>query len=203
MIEEIVVEIVVGILQRIIQPLIVLGVLRGDARMIPSITMRIRHKQLRIRIEATTTEFVGGVRERRVEMSQQSRFDSHRNLPDAEKSKNMINPERVEILTHLSEPCFPPGVAILGHLFPVVGRKTPVLAIGSESVRRCPGLRVKVEQMRKLPGVHTRAADSDRKVALDGHALRVGIFNSLLQLSVKAELDVAVEIRIDLVPATE
>ena len=126
--------------------------------------MRIRHKQLRVRIEPTTTEFIGGVRERRVEMSQQSRFDSHRNLPDAEKSKNMINPERVEILTHLSEPCFPPGVAILGH---------------------------------------TRAADSNRKVALDGHALRVGIFNSLLQLSVKAELDVAVEIRIALVPATE
>lgn len=65
------------------------------------------------------------------------------------------------------------------------------------------GLGIKVEQAWVLPCVHARAAYADRQVALDRDALRVGIFNSILQLRVEAELEVAVEVRLGFVPATE
>src|SRR5690349_15392356 len=74
-----------------------------------------------------------------------NRFD--RNIPYSEKSKNMIDPEGIEIFCHLHESTVPPLEVIFRHLFPVVGRKRPVLALDSEVVGGCARLHIHVKQL--------------------------------------------------------
>ena len=106
----------------------------------------------------------------------------------------MVYPEAVEIFAHLPQAGLPPGITVLGHLFPVICREAPVLAVCRECIRRCAGLRIQVEEIRELPGVHTGAADSDRQVSLYRDSLRMGIFHRILELGVEAVLFPAAEV---------
>ena len=82
---------------------------------------------------------VCAVRKSRVEVSHKTALVLYRNLPDAEESEYMVNTESVEVLAHLAQAALPPGVVILGHLVPVVGREAPVLAVCGEIIRRSAG----------------------------------------------------------------
>ena len=105
----------------------------------------------------------------------------------------MVNAEGVEVLRHLAHAGAPPGIIVLGHLFPVIGGEAPVLAVGGKGIRRGAGLAVHVEEFRVLPGVHAHAGYADGKVSLEGHAVQMGIIHGFPQLLVQQELHVAVE----------
>ncbi len=57
--------------------------------------------------------------------------------PYSKKPKNMINAKRIKIIIHLRKTFTPPGIIILLHFFPVVGRKAPVLSLYGKVIRRC------------------------------------------------------------------
>lgn len=68
-------------------------------------------------------------------------------LPDTEETKNVIDTVGVEVLLHGTKPGTPPPKAVLLHLIPVVGRESPVLAVGGVIVWRRTSLLVHVEEL--------------------------------------------------------
>ena len=74
-----------------------------------------------------------------VEVTHHTALELDRDLPYAEEAEDMVDAERVEILTHLAQAGFPPGIVVLCHLFPVVGREAPVLTVGREVIRGSSG----------------------------------------------------------------
>ena len=106
----------------------------------------------------------------------------------------MVDTEGVEILAHLAHARFPPGEIVFRHFFPVVGRETPVLAEGGESIRRCARLGIQVVEGGIGPRIHAGAADADWQVSFQGHAVGMGIGHRVFELDVEVELDEAVEV---------
>ncbi len=124
----------------------------------------------------------------RIEVAQQTVYALVGNLPDTEKAQNVVDPVGIEILGHLAETGLPPGIAVLGHALPVVGGQPPVLTQHGEVVGRCSGLRIHVEEVGIDPGVAARAADADGNIALQDHAVRMGVVADLTQLTVQMVL---------------
>ena len=161
--------------------------------MVPAFFARIFDKEFAPGVEAHGAHFVGAVRECRGEMAHQAALVTGGNLPNAEESEDMVDAVSVEIFVHLAQPLLPPGKAGLGHLVPVIGRETPVLAVGAEGIRRSPRLHVEVEELRRHPGVGAGAAHPDGKIPLDGYPVGMGIGHGLFELDVQAILDPAPE----------
>ena len=88
-------------------------------------------------------------------MTEQTAADPCRNLPNAEKSKDMVNAEEVEVLLHVLQPGPPPCKIVFFHLVPVICRETPQLTVSRERVRRSAGLGIHVELGRMLPCCRT------------------------------------------------
>ena len=129
-------------------------------------------------------------------MSEQTALLSQRNFPDSEETEYVVYSEEVEIFGHLLHPRLPPGIAVLGHFVPVVGREAPVLTVSRESIRRCTCAGVHIEKMRILPGIHAGAGNAYRQVALEHNSLFAGIGTDFLHLGIKMILDIAPEIHI-------
>src|SRR4051812_39608123 len=89
-----------------------------------------------------------------------------RNAPDPKETKNAIDAEGVEILTHLREPLLPPPKAAFLHDRPIVSRKSPVLPFFSEWIRRGSRLDVHVIQLRALPRIRAVPVYAYRKIPL-------------------------------------
>ena len=77
-----------------------------------------------------------------------------RNLPDAEKSQNVIDTEGVEIAGHVPKASFPPVVTVFRHGFPIIGREAPVLTVGRKEIRRGTGVAVEIEELWAANGIH-------------------------------------------------
>src|ERR1700712_5533964 len=80
----------------------------------------------------------------RIKMSHAAFHRTHRNAPDAEKTKYMIDAESIKIITHLLKSFLPPVETIFRHLFPIVSGKTPVLSAHSKSIGRRASLKIHV-----------------------------------------------------------
>ena len=174
--------------------------------MVPARTVRVLDEPVHTVPVAPAAQLVGAVREGRGEISCQSALLRYGNLPYPEEPEYVVDAEGVEVFAHLAQTGLPPGVAVLGHLFPVVGREAPVLAVGREGVRRCAGLGIHVEEFRKLPGIRAGAGYPYREVTLEDHAFAVGVVADLAELCVQVELEEAVEVRfapVAFVPALE
>ena len=61
-----------------------------------------------------------------------------RTAPDAEKSEDVVNAKRVEIIPHLREPFFPPRKAVGGHARPVVSGKPQFWPVTAKSSGGAP-----------------------------------------------------------------
>ena len=90
----------------------------------------------------------------------------HRNLPNTEEAKDMVDAICIEVFSHLLEAVFPPLEAIFIHFLPIVGRESPVLTLNREVIRWRTGLAVHIEELRRNPGINACAANADRNVAL-------------------------------------
>ena len=82
-------------------------------------------------------DFRGGIGECGIEVPGHAAAYAGGNLPDAEEAEDVVDAESVEIARHLLQPRLPPGVVVLGHLLPVIGREAPVLTVAAEVVGRC------------------------------------------------------------------
>ena len=109
-------------------------------------------------------------RNRRNEIAEDAFDRVRRAAPDAEKSKNVVNAERVEIISHLREPLLPPRETVGGHARPVVSREAPVLALRGEGIRRRAGLQVHVKQLRLLPRIRAVPIHANGEVALQNES---------------------------------
>src|SRR6478736_6432776 len=105
----------------------------------------------------TLTEFMYMNRKGRNKPSHDSFYCICRYTPDAEKSENMINPECIEIITHLHESAMPPFKTVLRHLVPVISWESPVLTTNSKTIWRCPCLLIHMVQPRFHPCITTVA----------------------------------------------
>lgn len=70
-----------------------------------------------------------------VVVSHHARRVSNWDFPDAEETKDVVDAEGVEVLSHLRKALAPPSIIVLGHLVPIVGREAPVLTIFRELIR--------------------------------------------------------------------
>ena len=140
------------------------------------------------------------IRKGRIEVSIQSGTALDRNLPDSEKSENMVDPEGVEIFGHLLQAGLPPGIVILGHFLPIVGREAPVLTFLAEVIRRCACGGVQIEQFRMPVGIGAVSTHTDREVSLEGNALRTGIPGNFRKLPVQMVLHPVVVFLLEGIP---
>ena len=124
-----------------------------------------------VEMDPALADLVDMDRHRRIEVTHDALDMLVRHLPDPEEAEDVIDPIGIEVMTELREPRTPPGVVVLLHDLPVVGGKSPVLALHGEGVRRRAGLRVHLEQMRRGPRVHRLAVDADRQVALERESM--------------------------------
>lgn len=85
-------------------------------------------------------------------------------------------------ITYLRQPRPPPGIVVLGHLLPVVGREAPVLAVRIEVVGGGARRRVHAKEVRELPRVDAVAVDADGQVALEDDAVGACVVGGLFQL---------------------
>src|SRR5579859_1084683 len=93
--------------------------------------------------------------------------------PDSKKAEDVVNAEGVKIIAHLGKALFPPRKTAGRHARPVVGGKTPVLALGGEGIGRGAGLPVHVEKLWRLPGISAVTVNPDGDIAFDDEAGRV------------------------------
>lgn len=89
------------------------------------------------------------------EVAQQPCHTIPGDLPDAEEAQYVVDPVGVEVLGHVGQASFPPGVVSASHFLPVIGGEPPILAVGVKVVRRCPCAVSHVELLGVEPGVHT------------------------------------------------
>ena len=153
----------------------------------------IRHRNRRrvpilVEPEAIGANLLLGEGQGRVEATQEGIDSLQGNLPDAEEAQDVVDAVGIEVLGHLHKACLPPGKAVLGHLLPIVGREAPVLTHHREIIGRSTRRRVHVEELGIDPGIDTRARDTNRNIALQHHATRVGVVAHLAQLTVEVEL---------------
>src|SRR5438105_5546204 len=64
--------------------------------------------------------------------------------PDAEKTEDMIDPERVEVMADLLEALPPPTKTVFLHSLPIISRETPILAFRRKRIRWRPRLHVQI-----------------------------------------------------------
>ncbi len=139
-------------------------------------------------------EFVGGIRQGRIEHSQQAVERRHRNLPYSEEAQNMVDTVGIEVFRHFAEALFPPREAVAVHLLPVIGGEAPGLAEDREVIGRCSGLAVHIEQAGVHPGVDTGTRDAYGYIALNGHAFAVRVVAHMAQLLVEVVLYVTYKV---------
>ena len=120
----------------------------------------------------------------------------HRNLPDAEEAQDMVNAVGIKVFRHLLEAAHPPGIAILLHDVPVVGRESPVLPIHREVIGWRTGLSIQVEVVGLRPSLYAVAADTDGDIAFEHYTMLVCIFAGGKQLAMQVELDIEVDARL-------
>ncbi len=144
-------------------------------------------------MDSALAEFRELHRNRRHKIAENALDRVCRAAPDAEEAEDVVNPKRVEVAAHLREPLFPPRKAVLHHARPVVGRESPVLALGRKRIRRRAGLHIRVEKFRLLPHIRATTTDADGDVALQNQALRVNVAGGFLKLKVQMKLDEIIE----------
>ncbi len=101
----------------------------------------------------------------------------------------MIDAVGVEIFGHLLQSSFPPSVSFLGHFFPVVGGKTPVLTFHGKIIRWCSGLSIQIKEVGLCPGFHTIGTNANRDVTFQNDAVFTGVCADFFQLFVQMVLD--------------
>jgi hypothetical protein len=117
-----------------------------------------------IKRNAPVLELIYADRQRRNKGTQDAFHRMFRNAPDAEKTKDVIDTERIEIITHLQETLAPPFKTVFLHAVPVVGRETPVLPFYRKIVRRRPGLLIHVVQIGRRPRIATVPENTDGNI---------------------------------------
>ncbi len=122
-------------------------------------------------------------------MAQDPFDDVHRDAPDPEEAQDMVNPESIEVVSHVLEPPFPPAIPVFAHLVPVVGWKTPVLAFDREIVRRRARLLVHVVKAGLHPGVAAIAINADGDIPFHHHTVLMGIVDRVPELEMQVVLD--------------
>ena len=132
-------------------------------------------------------------RDRRDEMAEDAFHRVRRAAPDAEETEDVVYAERVEIISHLREPFFPPRKTVVRHARPVVSGEAPVLALRRERIRRRARLQLQVEKFRRLPRIRAVLTDADGDVALQHEAGGVDVCRRFLELLVQVELEEKVE----------
>ena len=155
--------------------------------------MNIGHQIFLPEGKAVTFDFFLTHRDGGNELSQQSMHGMHRDFPNTEETKNMVNPVCIEVFRHFLKTLHPPTITILFHNVPVVGRKSPILSVYREVVGRGTRLSVEVEVMRFGPCFHTIAADTDRNISFECDTVFAGIFRSGYQLQVQMKLNIKIE----------
>ena len=138
-------------------------------------------------------EFYPVHRNGRCKMTQDAFDHIHRDTPDPEKAQDMIDPECVEIIAHVFESLFPPGIAIVSHLFPVVGRKTPILPFDGKIIGRGPRLLIHVIELRRHPGITAIAVNANRDIPLEDNSMFVRIVYRIPQLKMQMVLNEILE----------
>ncbi len=113
-------------------------------------------------------------------------------LPNTEKAENMVDTIGIEAVLHLAEALAPPCVAVLGHLIPIVGRETPILAAQREVIGGRTRRGVAVEQLGRRLDIDGIGSHADRDIALDRHTDRMGVGYRLLQLAIGVVLQIGV-----------
>ncbi len=114
---------------------------------------------------------------------------THRNLPYPEESEEVVDAVCVKKVSHFAKTGFPPSKSVLAHLFPVVGRESPVLPVDCESIRRCTGACIKVEEFGTHPCINACAAHPDWNIPFEGNSGTVAMGSHLTQLRVKMILE--------------
>ena len=137
-VEEVVVHPVEGLAAPLVQAGVGFRLAAVDAGMPASGTVRVL--QEKVQRQPLRLYFALGEGERGAEMPHQAALFRLGDLPDAEEAQDVVDAESVEVLGHGAQAGLPPGIAVLGHRIPVVGREAPVLAVFREGVRRCAGL---------------------------------------------------------------
>ena len=168
-------------------------ILHGDTRMPAVIALMVDEEQSIVELYAVGLDFLTAQAEGRRELSHETRLLGHRDLPDTEEAKDMVDAVGVEVFGHLAETTYPPAATVGKHRIPVVGGEAPVLAVGGEGIRRCTSLSVQVEVLRLYPSLDTIAADADGNVAFQDDLVLTGIGMGGTHLLIEVELDVIPE----------
>src|SRR6185312_13532415 len=113
----------------------------------------------------------------------------NRYAPDPEKAKDMVYAESIKINRHLFKTILPPAIIILIHLLPVVSRKSPVLALQGEGVRRRACLLIQVKEFRRHPGIATIPVNANRNIPFDYHTVFMGVIGRIAELQVEMVLN--------------
>ena len=129
----------------------------------------------------------------RRELSEQSMYAVHRNVPYTEETEHVVDAVSIEILGHIAESAHPPLTSVGKHTVPVVCRESPVLSVDRECVWRSTCLSVKVEVVRFEPHVASCTVYTDRDVALEYHATGHGMLVCGAHLLVEHELQIVEE----------
>ena len=144
--------------------------------------------------KAELENFFLSKRQSRPKVSQQSVNMIVRDLPNPEKSQNMIYAVSVKIIGHMPETPPPPVIVILLHFVPIIGRKSPILPMTCKSIGRRPRLSVKMEQFGNSLSRNTVASDSDGYVSFQYHSQFTGMLMRRLHLPMEQELNERIEL---------
>ena len=102
----------------------------------------------------------------------------------------MVYPKGVKEVAHMVNALLEPlSILICKYIIPIVCRKSPILSIAREIVRRRTCLLIKVEILRVYPNIGTVSVEPDGEVALENDASATGILVYMRKLLVKQILD--------------
>ncbi|EJX06047.1 hypothetical protein EVA_05845 [gut metagenome] len=121
---------------------------------------------LHIGSKAKGVQFLDAIGKSWIEATQNAINLLRRNFPDTEETQDMIDSVGIEVLTHVCQASPPPLVAILTHLFPIIGRETPVLTIDRKGIGRSARLAIEVEEFTIDPCRNTISVDANRNITL-------------------------------------